>query len=302
MIFTKAILDIGVIFVTVLIMVAVGMELEPRHFRDLWLRKRLLLVALASQFVALPALGYALTRLMMLHSHINAGILLLAACPVGDIANLYTYLARGNVALSVSVNAFSCLLTMLTMAVIFEVYDHVLGEHFVLAVPTLTLVVRLTLMVVLPVLTGMMIRRCGPVGVERHARIIRNGSIGGVGFLVLYVMLTQRQQLATDWQQTALAGAVFMTLAMLSGLTLGRMLKVKAADGITLGFIFAARNVGLATAIAVTILNKVEYAVFAVVYFLTEVPLLLGAVAVYRTWFAGGPRPERQASDGGTNA
>jgi ACR3 family arsenite efflux pump ArsB len=37
-------------------------------------------------------------------------------------------------------------------------------------------------------------------------------------------------------------------------------------------------------AIAVTILNRIEYAVFAVVYFLSEVPLLLGAVAVYRTW------------------
>ena len=39
-----------------------------------------------------------------------------------------------------------------------------------------------------------------------------------------------------------------------------------------------------AMAIAVTLLNRIDYAVFAVVYFLTEVPLLLGTVAVYRRW------------------
>ena len=50
--------------------------------------------------------------------------------------------------------------------------------------------------------------------------------------------------------------------------------------------VFAARNVGLATAIAITLLGRLEYAVFAAVYFLTEVPLLFGAIALYRHWIA----------------
>ncbi len=50
----------------------------------------------------------------------------------------------------------------------------------------------------------------------------------------------------------------------------------------TVGVLFAVRNVALASAVAITLLNRIEYAVFAVVYFLTEVPLLLGVVAVFR--------------------
>jgi predicted Na+-dependent transporter len=76
--------------------------------------------------------------------------------------------------------------------------------------------------------------------------------------------------------------ANFYTL--LAGLAFGRLLRLWKGDGVTVGIGFAVRNVALAMAIAVTILNRIEYAVFAVVYFLTEVPLLLGAVTVYRMW------------------
>jgi len=55
---------------------------------------------------------------------------------------------------------------------------------------------------------------------------------------------------------------------------------------VAVGIGFAVRNVGLASAIAITLLNRIEYAVFAVVYFLTEVPPLLGLVAWYRFWWA----------------
>ena len=50
----------------------------------------------------------------------------------------------------------------------------------------------------------------------------------------------------------------------------------------TLGIRFAVRNVALASAVAITLLNRIEYAVFGVVYFLTEVPPLVGVVAAYR--------------------
>jgi hypothetical protein len=45
-----------------------------------------------------------------------------------------------------------------------------------------------------------------------------------------------------------------------------------------------------------TLLNRLEFAVFAVIYFLTEVPLLLGAVGVYRRWWLKAPRLEAQAN------
>ncbi len=67
-----------------------------------------------------------------------------------------------------------------------------------------------------------------------------------------------------------------------AGLAFGRLLRLSQEDRVTVGIGFAVRNVALASAIAITLLNRIEYAAFAVVYFLTEVPLLLGVVAVSR--------------------
>jgi predicted Na+-dependent transporter len=62
-------------------------------------------------------------------------------------------------------------------------------------------------------------------------------------------------------------------------LALGRLLRVSNEDRATIGIGFAVRNVGLASAVGITLLNRIEYAVFAGVYFLTEVPLLPGSAA-----------------------
>ena len=129
----KTVLDIGVLLVTLLLMVTVGMELEAGDFRRVTQRKGTLLCTLLLPAGLLPALGFGLTRLMRLPAHLGAGVLLLAACPVGDIANFYTLLAGGNLALCVSVNTLSCLLSVATMAVAFELYDHLLGQHYVFA-------------------------------------------------------------------------------------------------------------------------------------------------------------------------
>jgi len=148
----KAILDIGVLCVTVLMMGAVGMELEGRHLRAVMRQMGALVLTLTTQAVILPALGSGLTRALALPPDLSAGIFLLAVRPVGDIANVYTLLARANVVLSVTLNAVSILLAAGTMAVVFEAYDHLLGAHFVFAVPTPTLLGPLLLMLVLPVL------------------------------------------------------------------------------------------------------------------------------------------------------
>jgi bile acid:Na+ symporter, BASS family len=263
-------------------MMTVGMSLEWGHFFEVTRNKRLIGVTLAGQAVVLPVLGFLLMRVMALPPHVGAGILLLAACPVGDIANVYTQLARANTALSVTVNTLSCLLSAVTMAVVFAVYDRLLGGHFVFAVPSPALIIRLVVMVVLPVLAGMLMRRYKAQFVARYARTLQNIIIGGVVFMLVYVMVTQSDRLVADWRQTAVASMVFMAAAMMSGLAFGRILRLSAGNGLTVGIMFAVRNVGLATAIAVTLLNRVEYAVFAAIYFISEVPLLLGIVAVYR--------------------
>jgi BASS family bile acid:Na+ symporter len=103
----KTIIDLGIVLVNILMMLAVGLDLELRHFQQVARQKRALILSLAASSILLPLLGVALTHLLSLPSHISAGILLLAACPNGDIVNFYTLLARANVALAVTTTVIS---------------------------------------------------------------------------------------------------------------------------------------------------------------------------------------------------
>ncbi len=281
------ILDLGVFSATVLMMVTVGMGLERRQFPEVLRRKGMIAVVLAGQVVVLPLLGLALARALSLSPHLVAGILLLAACPVGDITNFYMVLARGNVALSVTLNTLSCLLAAGTMAATFAVYGRVLGEQFIFAVPAPLLILKLFLMVLVPVAAGMLLRRFQPGLVARHARTLHRVCVAGVALLIVYVAVNRWAQVVAEWRQTLVAALAFIGLAWLAGLAFARLLRLTGGDRLTVSASFAVRNVALASAIAVTLLNRIEYAVFAVIYFLAEVPVLLAVVAIHRRRFSG---------------
>jgi len=290
MYWVKTVLDTGILVVTLLLLFTVGLELKARDLHDLAYRKAVLLGTLFLPAILLPLLAFGLARVLALPPHLTAGILLLAACPVGDIANFYTLLARGNLALSVSVNTLSCLLSVDTMAVAFELYRRLLGQRFEFALPPLALVLRLALLVVIPVLVGMVVRSWKTTWAAAQRDLLRNLCLIGTAFLLVFVLVNRWTQVLADWRQTAQAAVVFMVAALAAGLTVARVLRLSATDSVTVGILFTVRNVALAVAIAVTILNRIEFVEIAVVYFLAEVPLLLGLVATYRRWWSSQPR------------
>ena len=83
----------------------------------------------------------------------------------------------------------------------------------------------------------------------------------------------------------------------LTGCVFGRLLRLSKHDIITVGIGFAVRNVALAMTIAVTLLNRIDYAVFVVVFFLTEIMLPLGAFAIYLKWYAPAAKRAEVAGD-----
>ncbi|HTX54501.1 MAG TPA: hypothetical protein VMD08_13915 [Candidatus Baltobacteraceae bacterium] len=278
----KLLLDVGVLMVNVLTMAAVGMDLEGRHFREVMHKLPLLVIALVAQTIGLPLIGWAILQIMGLPPHIGAGILLVAACPIGNIANFYCLVGRTNLPLSVGLTVASIAVSLGTMPLTFAGYGILLGEQFALATPAPRLVLNVFLMLVMPVLGGMVLRRNVPVFVARYTRSIQLTGLAGVAFLLLAILVNQRAQIATEWPQTVTVSALFMGLALAGGLACGRLLRLAPTDGLTIGISCAVRSVALALAVAITVLDRVEYAAFAAVYFLIEIPLLLIVAGVAR--------------------
>ena len=92
-----------------LMMLGVALELSPGDFKRIWINPRAPLLGLVAQFILLPGATFCLVWLLSPRPSIGLGMILVAACPGGNLSNLITYLARGNTAVSISMTAVSTL-------------------------------------------------------------------------------------------------------------------------------------------------------------------------------------------------
>jgi BASS family bile acid:Na+ symporter len=278
----KPVLDIAVPALVFLMMAVVGLGLTAEDFRRVARRPGLVAAATLGQFVWLPLIGLVLVRSLGLSPLVEKGVLLVAACPAGSMANFYNYLARANVALSVSLTAVACLAAVLTMPILLLSFRAYLGDAAPFAVPVPVILRQLLLTLVAPVLAGMALRRLWPAVTERHQRGLFGLSLVALAALIGFVIANEAEHFVGEWPAIAQAVILLSALAMLAGYVTGWLCRADAADRFTTGMVFVVRNVGVATALAVTALGDLEFAVFATAYFLSQVPILLAAVVVFR--------------------
>lgn len=278
----QAVVSLAIPSIAFLLLVAVGLDLTPADFRRVWRQPALVATGIAAPLVLLPALSLVLIRLFEAPPAVTAGMLLIAACPIGGISNAYSYLARASVALSVTLTGISCFLAVVTIPALTLLYEAALGQSLGFAVPPDVLVLQLLGMLALPVALGMYVRARWPGVALEHRVTVQRAGFGSLGLLVLLVIHDQFAGFREALPATVPLAVAFVAGAFATGWSLGRAVAPDPRDRLTLAMEFATRNVAIATAIAVTILGRTELAVFATIYFLTELPLALLAVALFR--------------------
>ncbi|HJT22466.1 MAG TPA: bile acid:sodium symporter [Nitrospira sp.] len=278
----QTILDIAIPAVAFLIMLVVGLDLTVQDFKRLARIPRVAIAAMLGQIVLLPAAAAVLVRTLPLKPHIATGLLLIAACPAGGLSNYYTYLAGANTALSVTLTAGSCLAALGTMPLVMVLYEAYLGQAADVQLPATRLIGHLVLMLGLPVLIGMAVRRLYADFAARHERAFRLVSVVGLAALVGYVVFEEGARVWDNVTETSVVGAAFVCAAMALGYLVGYLSGGGPGERFTLLIEFAVRNVAIATAMAVTVLGHIEFAALGAAYFLIEVPILFAAVAWFR--------------------
>lgn len=260
-----------------LMMGVVGSSLEMRSFRPLLHRPGLTLVGLLSQLLLLPALVWSLIAVFRPGDAVAIGLLLIAAAPGGATSNLFSYLARGDVALSVALTACMSLLAPLWMPWAVQLQLGWLGRHgAALQLPWTQSAFQLLLVTALPLLLGMLLRHQLRQWVTRHERQLK-----ALASLVLLLMIStllwaNRARLHSDFSLPAAALVVMLaTLALFAGYSLARMLRLGEAAARTLSFETGVQNAGIAMLIAFSQLQQPRAGMLALLYgVLMNIPAL----------------------------
>lgn len=279
---TKTFIDISIPVLVFFTMIVVGLDLTIDDFRRVMRKPSAVVIGTLFQLILLPIVAVVIVYMLEPKPYIFSGILLLAACPGGALSNYYVYLARSNVALSVTLTAASCLLAAVTLPLIMNGYEFYLNNTFDFSVPFPLLFAQLIIILLIPTMLGMCMRRFKPVFTEQKGAVFRGTSIAALVIIVGLIVYQEAGTLLSGIAEIALASVVFIIISMLIGFGTGLILGLNGHDRFTLLVEFAVRNIAIATAVAVTVLNRTEFAVFATVYFLIQVPLIILAIILFK--------------------
>src|SRR5688572_29317327 len=207
-------------------MAGLGLHLTLADFRRVLATPRAVLVALVVQALLLPPLAFGLCRAFALPGELALGLMLLAASPGGVTANLFSHLARGDVALNITLTAVNSVLSVLTLPLIVKVsMAHFMGEERQLPLQ-LGKTLQVFAVVLVPVAIGMLVRARAAGLADRLARPVK---ILSAVFLVLVVVasiIKERALLLEHAGQIGLAALAFNVTSMLVGYLVPRLARL----------------------------------------------------------------------------
>jgi BASS family bile acid:Na+ symporter len=246
---------------------AMGLGLRPIDFKRVLLEPRAVILGALSQLVLMPTAGFAVAHLFDLPPHFAVGLVLLTAAPGGPSSNLYSLLARGDVALSVTLTAVSGVVTIVTIPLIVGLaLDHWLGESRTIDMPVGPTILQIFLVVGLPLALGMFARHHRPNAAIRAERIFTIVSVLLLLILIIGAVSKESGRIA-NVVSTLLPPVLVVSFgSMVLGLGLAFLGRLRLRQGITIAIEVGMQNGALAIGLAVGSLGSNEMAMPAVVY------------------------------------
>ena len=227
------------------IMFGMGLTLKVEDFRVVFSRPKDVLVGCLAQFTVMPALAFGLSRLFGLDEALTIGVILVGCCPGGTASNVITYLAKGDLALSVGMTATSTLLAplltpLLVLLLVGETVD----------VNVVGMLLSILWVVILPIVLGLLVKRLLPKATEQATAYLPAVSTIAICLIVMIVIAANaHKQLAGGWI-VILVVMLHNILGLTVGYLIGLLLKMTPAKRRAISVEVGMQNSGLASSLA----------------------------------------------------
>ena len=230
-----------------LIMLGMGLTMQLSDFKLVLTRPRDLLVGCVAQFTIMPLLAFGLGKVFNLDTALLVGVVLVGTCPGGTASNVVTYLANGDVALSVSMTSVNTLLA----PVLTPLMTYLLLRANI-KVDVYSLFISIMQIVILPLAIGFVLNKVFQRVAEFLRNILPSLSVLAITFIIIIVVSHNSDKVL------ATSGVVFIVvvlhnlLGMGCGFALGKLLKFPMSKLKALAVEVGMQNSALATSLAAT--------------------------------------------------
>lgn len=240
------------IFQLSLAMLGMGATLTARDFRDVLLEPFAVTVGSAIQLIAVPLAAFVFFKVLGVADGLAVGIALIAAVPGGTVSNIFTFLARGNAALSVSITALTTLACLFTTPLILSLLiSEYLPADFVM--PKAHIMKEIALYLLLPLMIGMGYLRYLPRSAPTMSKWSIRGSLLGILIIVAGSIMAGRLNMSAFGYGNVLMIVLFAAFLVVPGYLIPKLLGISRPDGIAILFEVNMRNINLGIMISLSI-------------------------------------------------
>lgn len=238
-------LKAGIVPLLTVIMFSMGLTLRPDDFRRVLRMPKLIISGLFLQYSIMPLAALLIAQLLALDSALTIGMILVGTCPGGTASNVITYLARGNVALSISLTSLSTLLAVFLTPLLTLFLADTSVE-----VPTLKMLVSILYIVILPVASGLLLKHFFDRYLSKIERVLPFIAMLSIVIIIAIITALNASQLNQLAVTLVLAVALHNGTGLLLGYGFARLQGFPAPESRTLAIEVGMQNSGLAVALA----------------------------------------------------
>lgn len=259
-------ISIGLPIALFIIMIGMGLSLTPTDFRRVAEQPRAVVVGTLGQLILIPLLGFAVAAVFS-SGVLAAGLVLVAVCPGGTTSNLICYLARSNLALSITLTVISSFATIATIPPLVNLgLELFTGEGEVIRLPFMKTLITMSVIVLIPTAIGMAVRGRKPELAKRFEPLISKFSALVLLLIVIAIVWSEWARLP-EWLGHSFVPIVALNAAALgASWAIARLSGLAPRDRLTVVIELSLKNTTIGLLIALSLIGNVQLAIPAAIY------------------------------------
>lgn len=276
-----------------LLMFDLGLTLKPQDFKLIAQRPKPVIVGLVGQIILLPIIAWGLIHLTQYTLHLTPytihltplfiiGIMLVACSPGGSSSNVFSMLAKGDVALSVTLTACSSIITLFTLPLIMAWVTASVGEATDIHLPIGNLLMQNIVLMVVPISIGFVVNIFREQAAAKIHNVLKRIAMPALVLLVTVFFFQHKQTIVAEFASLGLTMSVLILATTGCGALLAWLLKLTTKERRTLVIEIGMQNAAQAITIACSplIFNNEIIAIPAIIYALMMNLILLAYVGI----------------------
>lgn len=272
--------------ILIVLMFLLGIDVNKKAFTDIAHNPKAVLWGMIGQIIILPVIAFLTAWLLKLPPVYFMGLVLVACCPGGSSSNVFSMLAKGDVALSVTLTALSSIITLFTLPLIMESVAAVVSDMSGVSIelPVGKLLVQNIVLLFAPLLAGSMFKHFCPAASVKVRKVLGKMAFPALMILAAVFFLQYRKEIAENFASLGLSVAMLILMAMACSSCISRIGRFSDAVRRTIVIEVGMQNAAQAIAIASSpfIFNSGEMALPAICYALMMNVILLTYVYFIR--------------------